>query len=99
MCLGRHDELLRSAFAASQGRVFSTGGDGFAVAFDSAVDAVVGAVRGQQVIRVEDWDRKTMIRVRMGMHTGVVELRDGNYYGAAVSRAAQFCAASEGGRG
>ena len=92
--LGRHDELLRSAFAASQGRVFSTGGDGFAVAFDSAVDAVVGAVRGQQVIQVEGWDRRTMIRVRMGLHTGVVDLRDGNYYGPAVSRAARICAAA-----
>src|SRR5947208_996737 len=48
--LERHDELVRSAIDAHGGYVFSTGGDGFAVAFGRAGDAVNAAIAMQQAL-------------------------------------------------
>jgi predicted ATPase/class 3 adenylate cyclase len=94
--LARHDHLLRGAVADAGGDVFATGGDGFAVAFQSAEDAVQAAVNCQFALLAEEWDRNAVIRVRMGLHTGVAERRDGDYYGRAVSRAARISAAAHG---
>ena len=38
------------------------------------------------------WARPGALRVRMGLHTGAAELRDGDYYGTAVNRAARLMA-------
>jgi class 3 adenylate cyclase len=38
--LARHDEIIRSAADPRGGYVFSTGGDGFGIAFASAQDAL-----------------------------------------------------------
>ena len=92
--LRRHDELLRSAFERSGGYIFATGGDGYGVAFRSATDAVEAAVAVQQAIVAEPWPTKAVIRVRIGLHTGTAEERDGDYFGAAVSRAARIAAAA-----
>ena len=48
--LVRHDSVLRDAFARHDGRVFSTGGDGFAVVFDDVGDAVVSALEVQAAL-------------------------------------------------
>ena len=39
-----------------------------------------------------------MLRVRMGLHTGEVDERDGDYFGPAVNRAARIMAAGHGGQ-
>ena len=41
--LPRHDELLRAVFDRHDGEVFATGGDGFAVTFARAGDALTAA--------------------------------------------------------
>ena len=38
------------------------------------------------------------LRVRIGVHTGDAELRDGDYYGPAVNRAARLMDAAHGGQ-
>ena len=38
----------------------------------------------------EPWDGTGPLRVRMGLHTCEAELRDGDYYGSAVNRAARL---------
>ena len=38
------------------------------------------------------------LRVRMGLHTGSADLRDGDYYGRAVNRAVWVSAAAHGGQ-
>src|SRR4029077_526955 len=40
----------------------------------------------------------TPILVRMGLHTGEAELRDGDYFGTAVNRAARLMAVGHGGQ-
>jgi predicted ATPase/class 3 adenylate cyclase len=96
--LARHDEILRSAFEANRGRVFAAGGDGFAVAFHRAGDALAAAIEAQRNLSVEQWPQVATIRVRMGLHTGEAEERDGNYFGTAVNRAARLMAISHGGQ-
>jgi class 3 adenylate cyclase len=94
----RHDELLRSAVESHGGYVFSTGGDGFAVAFARAGDAIAAAVEAQSALAGEPWPTGAAIEVRMGLHTGEVQERNGDYFGSAVNRAARLMALAHGGQ-
>ena len=98
IAMARHDELVRSAVQARGGYVFSTGGDGFAAAFARAGDAIAAAVGAQSALAEEPWPADAAIGVRMGLHTGEVEERDGNYFGSAVNRAARLMALAHGGQ-
>jgi predicted ATPase len=96
--LARHDEILRAAITTHGGFVFSTAGDGVAAAFGRAADAVAAAVLAQGQIGAEGWPHGAAIRVRMGLNTGEVEERGGDYFGPAVNRAARIMAAGHGGQ-
>jgi predicted ATPase/class 3 adenylate cyclase len=96
--LARHDDALRSAIEAHGGYVFSTGGDGFAAAFSRAGDAVAAALDAQAALSDSEWPTPSLVRVRMGLNTGEVEERDGDYFGPAVNRAARIMAAGHGGQ-
>ena len=92
-----HDRLMRGAIATHDGYVFNTAGDSFAVAFDRAGDALATAVDAQTMLGAEHWPGPS-IRVRMGLHAGEVEERDGDFFGPAVNSAARVCAAGHGGQ-
>ena len=91
--LAEHDAIVRSAVDAHDGHVFSTGGDGFGVAFRRAADAVAAAEQAQAA-----WPGTRLLRVRMGINTGEVHERDGDYFGPPVNRAARLMAAGHGGQ-
>ena len=95
--LVRHDQLLRASIAAHGGQVFSTGGDGVAAAFQRAADGVAAALEAQRQLQTEVWPEATPLRVRMGLHTGETQERDGDYFGPPVNRAARVMAAGHGG--
>ncbi len=95
--LARHDEVVRGAIEDRGGYVFATGGDGFAAAFARAGDAASAATDAQSVLAAESWG-EAVIRVRMGLHCGEAEERDGDYFGSAVNRAARVMAAGHGGQ-
>jgi predicted ATPase/class 3 adenylate cyclase len=96
--LARHDEVLRSAVESAGGFVFSTGGDGFAAAFGRAGDAAGAAVAAQRGLTSMEWPAGLALRVRMGLHTGEAQERDGDYFGPALNRAARMMAAAHGGQ-
>ncbi len=96
--LERHDATVSGAIDAHGGYVFSTGGDGFAAAFQRAGDAVAAAAEGQLGLAAETWPDGVTIRVRMGLHTGEALERDGDYFGPALNRAARLMAAAHGGQ-
>jgi len=98
VALERHDELLRSAIEESGGYVFSRAGDSFAAAFGRVGDAVAASSRAQALLADEEWPPSCPIRVRMGLHVGEAQERDGNYFGAAVTRAARIMAGGHGGQ-
>jgi class 3 adenylate cyclase len=96
--IARHEALLRAVMTATGGVVFKTVGDATYAAFASALDAVRAAVQGQQAIAAEPWGSITPLRVRMALHSGVVEERNGDYFGLPLSRIARLLAASHGGQ-
>ena len=98
VALERHDSILRSVIDDHGGSVFSTGGDGFAVAFARAGDGLAAARSAQEALAAERWPVGAEIRVRMGLHTGEVDERDGDYFGPAVNRAARIMAGGHGGQ-
>ena len=96
--LARHDELVRRVVADHGGEVFSTMGDGIAVAFSAASSAVAAALDAQRALGAEVWPTARPLQVRMGLHTGEAERRDGDYFGTAVNRAARIMAVGSGGQ-
>ncbi len=44
----------------------------------------------QEAIRQESWPLADPMRIRVALHTGEVEFRDGDYFGRAVNRAARL---------
>ena len=76
----RHEELIREAVETHGGYVFSTAGDSFAAAFSTADEAIDAAVQAQLTVASEGWG-ETPIRVRMGIHSGEAQERDGDYFG------------------
>ena len=93
--LALHDRLLRDTIAGGGGYVFATGGDGFATAFQRAGDALVVAVEAQRDLAAQDWG-DVPVRVRMALHTGESEERDGDYFGPALNRTARLMSAGHG---
>ena len=70
-----HDEVLRTAVEAHDGFLFKHTGDGVCAAFASPRCAVDAAVAAQRALELP---------VRMGIAAGGAELRDGDYFGAAL---------------
>jgi predicted ATPase len=87
--LAAHDEVLRAAIEAHGGLLFKHTGDGVCAAFSSPKSAVDAAIAAQ---------RRLQLPVRMGLATGEAELRDGDYFGAVLNRAARVMAAGHGGQ-
>jgi predicted ATPase/class 3 adenylate cyclase len=98
VALVRHDRILRSVIEAHEGYVFSLAGDAFAAAFSTARAAADAARAIAVALRATAWPDPVELRVRIGMHTGAAEERDGNYFGTAVNRAARVMAAAHGGQ-
>ncbi len=108
--LTRHDTLLRHAIESHDGCIVKTTGDGVVAVFGTAADALVAglaSLRGLQPpgAGVADTGPGAVtthppiaLRVRMGLHTGVAELRDGDYFGAVLNRAARIMSAAHGGQ-
>ena len=93
--LAVHDAVVRAALESRGGYVFSTAGDSFGAAFARASDAVAAALAAQAELAAVRWPGP-VLRVRMGLHLGEADERDGDYFGAAVSTAARLTAAGHG---
>ena len=96
--LVRHDEILKSTVEAHGGYVFKMVGDACCVAFSSTPRALEAALLAQRAIFKEPWDEECKIRVRMALHTGEAEERDGDYFGPPVNRVARLLSAGHGGQ-
>jgi predicted ATPase/class 3 adenylate cyclase len=100
LALVRHDHLLESLVEQHRGVVVRPRGEGdsrFAV-FPRADDAVAAAASIQYALHAQPWPAETPLRVRMALHTGEADHRDGDYYGSDVNRCARLRAAGHGGQ-
>jgi predicted ATPase/class 3 adenylate cyclase len=104
--IARHDALLSEVVTRHGGVVVKSRGEGdslFAV-FARASDAVAAALDGQRSLtppsaaRGEAPGEGFALRVRMAVHTGEAELREGDYYGATINRCARLRAITHGGQ-
>ncbi|HEX9890155.1 MAG TPA: AAA family ATPase [Nitriliruptorales bacterium] len=74
-------------------------GDSFVVAFERASDAAAFAVDTQCALVSEPWPDGADIRVRVGVHTGEIDLREGRFYeGATINRCARLRDLGHGGQ-
>ena len=89
VALAAHDEVLRAAIEGRGGWLFKHTGDGVCAAFTSPKSAVDAAVAAQRALELP---------VRMGLATGEAELREADYFGAVLNRAARVMAAGHGGQ-
>ena len=87
-----HRQLLRPVFARHGGREVKTVGDGFLVEFPSALEAVRCALEIQQLMyrRNQGVTSEKKILLRVAVHLGDVEHRDGDVYGDAVNIASRI---------
>lgn len=80
--VARHDALLRQVIEAAAGQVFKTVGDAVCAVFARADTAIQAAYASQQALAAEPWPPPLPpLRVRMALHTGETEERDGDYFG------------------
>lgn len=91
-----HDDILKATIAENGGRIFSITGDGFGASFERPDDAVRASVLMQQRLRAAPWPTGAEITVRIGIHLGRAEPRDGNFFGPAVNQSARLMSAASG---
>lgn len=89
--LAEHDAAIAAAVAAHRGTLLKTKGEGDSTVsvFDRATDALAAAADAQRAVALP---------VRMAVHTGPAEARDGDYFGPTLNRAARLRAIAHGGQ-
>jgi class 3 adenylate cyclase len=93
-----HRKIVRKTFGAANGIEIDMQGDAFFFAFPRARDAVGAAVEVQRAHAATVWPDDSVVRVRMGLHTGEPAVDDEGYLGLDVVRAARICTVARGGQ-
>ncbi len=96
--MSRHDTLVAENISKYSGHLIKIRGEGdaaFAV-FQNAPDAITCALDLQRIFLSEPWPEGAPLRVRVSLHTGEAELREGDYYGPVVNRCARLRAVGYG---
>jgi class 3 adenylate cyclase len=96
--LARHDAIVRQAVASHGGVIVQARGDGFCAAFASPTEAARAALDGQLALRDEPWVEVGQVQVRMGLHTGEVELHGDEYFGVPLHRCSRLMDSAHGGQ-
>jgi len=94
--ISRHHALLGEAIEANAGHVFRTTGDALCAAFATGLDALMAALNAQRALLAEPWSETGPLRVRMALHTGEAQVREGDYFGPPLSRCSRLLAAAHG---
>lgn len=100
VALPRHDAIFDEVVGRHGGWIVKSKGEGDSVfcIFDQPLPAVRAAVDLQLALAAERWPTSKPISVRMAMHTGEAELREGDWYGTTVNRCARLRATAHGGQ-
>ena len=96
--LALHDALARNAVESHGGDMVKTTGDGILAVFDDASAALAATLELQRALHDPAVSGGAPLRVRCGLHRGIVEHRDGDYFGSTVNRAARIMSAAHGGQ-
>jgi predicted ATPase len=95
-----HDDVIKNAALSNNGVHIGARGEGDShfVVFPVASDAVAAATAIQSQLAEISWDTPRPIKVRASIHTGMVDLQLGQYYGTPVNRAARLRGIAHGGQ-
>ena len=96
--LEEQGKIVRGAVMEEGGVEVDSSGDAFFADFPRATGAVNAAAAIQHELAVHRWPEGTVMRVRMGLHTGEPNVSAASHTGMDVHRAARICAAAHGGR-
>ena len=96
--LERHEALVREAYAGTGAVEVRTVGDAFFIVFPTADAALKAAVAAQRAHATEPWPDDGVVRMRVGMHTGLATRGGDDYVGIDVHLAARIAGASHGGQ-
>ena len=96
----RHDEIVDGVVTECHGVNVSPRGEGDSrfIVFPDATEAVTAAIGLQRGLQAEAWDLPRPIKVRIALHTGIADMRGGDYYGGAVNRSARLRSLAHGGQ-
>ena len=89
--MAQHDEVVRESLSRFRGREVETTGDGFLATFDGPARAIKAAAAAHTELAQQG------LRIRVGLHTGEVELVGDHIKGIAVHIAARVMGRAEGG--
>jgi len=92
-----HDDIIDSAIDDAGGYVFCRAGDSFAAAFTTAEAALHAAAKSQRLLAAQQWPGGLELRVRMAIHVGEADERDGNYFGPCLNRCSRLLGVCDGG--
>jgi len=98
--LAQHEALAAEFVSRHGGTLVKSRGEGDSLflVFPRATDALQAACALQLAFAHEPWPDQTPLLVRMALHTGEAEERDGDYFGSAVNRCARLRATAHGGQ-
>ena len=96
--LAAHDAIARRAVESRHGTVVKMTGDGMHAVFADTQDALAATVDLQHALSDAAATHGIALRVRCGLHAGVVERRDNDFFGSPVNRAARIMSAAHGGQ-
>jgi class 3 adenylate cyclase/tetratricopeptide (TPR) repeat protein len=98
--LARHEALVAEAVASHGGQLIKARGEGDSTlsVFVRASQAAAAAVALQRTLATEDFPGGIALPTRAALHTGEAELRDGDFYGQTLNRAARLRALGRGGQ-
>ncbi len=90
--LAIHQAEILPVFTAHGGRVIKSTGDGFLIEFTSALQAVHCAIEIQTMLHEQHATAEAgrRVEIRIGLHLGDVEVRDGDLFGDGVNIAARL---------
>src|SRR5258706_12050954 len=96
--LAQHDLIARNAVSEHRGTLVKMTGDGLHAAFDDPLDAIGTVVQLQLKLADLESTSGFALRVRCGLHVGIDESRDNDFFGREVNRAARIMSAAHGGQ-
>ncbi|MFN8593367.1 MAG: tetratricopeptide repeat protein [Thermomicrobiales bacterium] len=96
--LSHHDAVLTDAISTAGGSVFKTGGDAFYAVFSAAPQAIHAAAEAQRLLTIASDEAELRLKVRMAIHSGHAEARDGDFFGPPLNRVARLLSIAHGGQ-
>jgi oligopeptide/dipeptide ABC transporter ATP-binding protein len=94
--LTEYHQLVHTIVNDAAGVVEHSEGDGFFVTFDSVETALAAALEMQLQVQRHAWPGQEPLRVRMGLHVGVVSETPAGLVGIAIHHAARISTAANG---